>query len=327
MPWCLGRSWWRNDIEAFARAAASARDRLRTDGHHSAPRRRPERSSGWFDDYARLLGEELSRRGHRVTIGRVLWDKNGSVRSLAAAARRPTAGCWVILQHTHLGWSRWGFPIRILPLAAALRLRGVKVAVIIHDPLPFGGRRARDQVRAFTQIAVMRSLVALADRTLVTVDPSVIRWAGSKGRAALTFAPVGSNVGSAAGPREREASNKVVVFGVTEGHVVEARRISRVARTARSGLRLLSYASLDAERPSRQRSCGASSKGPTSGSLCMAFSRRGMLPRTSRAQTRSCSCGAEPPLVEGPSWPRSRVVRLSWQSVVPRRLRLSRRLG
>jgi hypothetical protein len=94
----------------------------------------------------------------------------------------------------------------------------------------------RDRIRTFTQLVVMRLLVLLAHRTFVTVDPSVISWAGGRMRAALSLVPVGSNVGVGTRGRAQGEERTVVVFGVTENNVAEATRIARVVRTARRSL-------------------------------------------------------------------------------------------
>ncbi len=117
-----------------------------------------------------------------------------------------------------------------------MRLGGTKLAVTLHDPLPFAGIRVRDRIRTFTQLVVMRLLVLLAHRTFVTVDPSVISWAGGRMRAALSLVPVGSNVGVRTRGRAQGEERTVVVFGVTENNVAEATRIARVVRTARRSL-------------------------------------------------------------------------------------------
>ena len=141
-----------------------------------------------------------------------------------------------MLQYSHLAWSRRGFPLGALAIAATVRLGGTKLAVTLHDPLPFAGIRVRDRIRTFTQLMVMRLLVLLAHRTFVTVDPSVISWAGGRMRAALSLVPVGSNVGVRTRGRAPGEERTVVVFGVTENNVAEATRIARVVRTARRSL-------------------------------------------------------------------------------------------
>ena len=94
----------------------------------------------------------------------------------------------------------------------------------------------RDRIRTFTQLMVMRVLVLLAHRTFVTIDPSVISWAGGRIRAVLSLVPVGSNVGVMTRGRAQGEERTVVVFGVTENNVAEATRIARVVRTARRSL-------------------------------------------------------------------------------------------
>ena len=183
-------------------------------------------------DYSERLAAELRRRGHRV---RVLALGNGLARSLGAirrSCRRGRGLDWTMLQYSHLAWSRHGFPLGALAIAATVRLGGTKLAVTLHDPLPFAGIRMRDRTRAFTQLLVMRLLVLLAHRTFVTVDPSVISWADGRTRAALSLVPVGSNVGVRTRGRAQGEERTVVVFGVTENNVAEATRIARVVRTA-----------------------------------------------------------------------------------------------
>jgi hypothetical protein len=46
---------------------------------------------------------------------------------------------WTILQDTHLAWSKGGFPFGAI--GAAVRLSSRRLAVVIHDPLLFGGPR------------------------------------------------------------------------------------------------------------------------------------------------------------------------------------------
>jgi glycosyltransferase involved in cell wall biosynthesis len=196
----------------------------------------PAASADGIGDYSKRLAAELRRRGHPV---RVLPLSSGLTRSLYAirrSCRRSRGLDWTMLQYTHLAWSRRGFPLAALAIAATVRLGGTKLAVTLHDPLPFAGIRARDRIRALTQVVVMRLLVLLAHRTFVTVDPSVISWADGRIRASLSFVPVGSNVGGTTRARAQREERTVVVFGVTENNVAEATRIARVVRTARGSL-------------------------------------------------------------------------------------------
>jgi glycosyltransferase involved in cell wall biosynthesis len=193
----------------------------------------PSASADGILDYSERLAAELERRGHPV---RVLALSGGFARSLGTIRRwcwRGRGLDWTMLQYAHLAWSRHGFPLGALVIAATVRLGGTKLAVTLHDPLPFAGIRVRDRIRTFTQLVVMRLLILLAHRTFVTVDPSVIPWAGDRTRAALSLVPVGSNVGVMKRDRAQDEERKIVVFGVTENNVAEATRIARVVRTAR----------------------------------------------------------------------------------------------
>jgi glycosyltransferase involved in cell wall biosynthesis len=196
----------------------------------------PLASADGVRDYSERLATELRKRDCEV---HVLATPSGPVKSVRAIgrSRKRTRGIdWTVMQYTHLAWSKRGFSLGALAIAAAVRLGGTKLAVTIHDPLPFGGTRARDRIRTFTQLIVMRSLVVLAHRTFVTVDPSVIPWATGPIGISLSFVPAGSNVGVARHDRTGGSEPTVVVFGVTENDVAEASRIANVARTARRSL-------------------------------------------------------------------------------------------
>jgi glycosyltransferase involved in cell wall biosynthesis len=196
----------------------------------------PSASADGIRDYSERLAAELRRRGHRV---RVLALSSGLARSMGVirrSCRRGRGLDWTILQYSHLAWSRRGFPLGALAIAATVRLGGSRLAVTLHDPLPFAGIRVRDRIRTFTQLMVMKVLVLLAHRTFVTIDPSVISWASGRMRSVLSFVPVGSNVGVMKRGRAQGEERTVVVFGVTENNVAEATRIARVVRTARRSL-------------------------------------------------------------------------------------------
>jgi len=187
-------------------------------------------------DYSERLAAELRRGGHRVRVLGLSGGLAQSLRAIRRSCRRSRGLDWTMLQYSHLAWSKRGVPLAVLAIAATVRLGGTKLAVTLHDPLPFAGIRVRDRIRTITQLVVMRLLVLLAHRMFVTVDPSVISWADDRTRAALSFVPVGSNVGGTTRARPPREVRTVVVFGVTENNVAEATRIAGVVRTARGSL-------------------------------------------------------------------------------------------
>lgn len=177
-----------------------------------------------LEDHGRWLGEALRARGHAVRSLRVPWDRLGWIRALQRLRRELARadGSWVLMQYTHLAWSRWGFPFGALVVARAVRRWGLRLGVVLHDPWGFPGRRLRDRARRRVQQWVMRKLIRLADRAFSTIHPDVLPWLNEQDRRRLHLLPVGSNILPMAvgsdGPdgRARQKPFTVVLFGVTD---------------------------------------------------------------------------------------------------------------
>jgi len=106
----------------------------------------------------------------------------------------------------------------LLPIMIG-RLARVPVAVMVHDPSGFNGKRPIDRLRHWTQTESMVLAGRLADALLVSVDPSVIPWTRRLRRRTRRLV-VGSNVGenpNGGRPSSAGHSFTVAVFGVTEG--------------------------------------------------------------------------------------------------------------
>lgn len=179
-----------------------------------------------LDDHCRLLSETLTRLGARpgvVSLDATGPGVVGAARRVLAAARQADG---VLIQHTHLMWSRRGFPGWFVPVVAAARASDRPVAVLFHDPNPFGGTRVIDRVRNRFQVLAGRSAAAFAHSTLVSVAPDRTPFASAR----LCVTP--PNIPPVDGPARPGQGEpvRVVVFGLTGGAagVAEARIVARV---------------------------------------------------------------------------------------------------
>lgn len=181
-------------------------------------------------DYCECLADALSERGHQVSVCVVDWHRMGRARAtrdlLSPASGAPPA--WTILQHTHLSWSRRGFPLFAVLIALILKRKTMRLAAVIHDPLPFAGTRVRDRLRRRAQVWVMRRLVRICDVTFVTVPLEVIPWV-RRSTSSVRYIPVGSNIRcTPSDVGERSETFEVVVFGVSMNQQGELFEIVRV---------------------------------------------------------------------------------------------------
>lgn len=198
---------------------------------------------GWQDsptdairEYCHQLGHAISCKGIQFDVTEVSWFVGGWVRGLRTLWT--SAGAWrgkrVLLQYTALGWSQRGFPFGFLLVQQVLRARGIRFAIVYHDPLPFGGSRFIDRIRRRCQVWVMRKSLMSADCAILTIPAEKIDWLPPTCRVA--FIPVGTNIPSSS---SRSVSKQVAtktktvgVFGVTGGTAGagEARDIASAIR-------------------------------------------------------------------------------------------------
>lgn len=199
---------------------------------------RNDRPTDGVRDYCRELARACGASGVSVRVVDVPWYSHGWLRALHGLRRelgkhRPD---WVVVQVTHLAWSRRGFSAGMILPAIASRAAGVRVAAMIHDPSGFGGSRVVDRARRAAQHASMKLLTLLTDPLFVSVDPAVVPWL-DRHRDRVQRLVVGSNVGeNPGGPQEGERHGpfRVAVFGVAEGPrgAEERRLVVEVARMA-----------------------------------------------------------------------------------------------
>jgi glycosyltransferase involved in cell wall biosynthesis len=205
----------------------------------------PDRPTDGVADHAEALSAAIRNRGHGASVVRCRWDREGWLRALRALRGRLGEADRVLLHHTHLGWSRRGFPIGVLAAAAIIGPR--RLWVLLHDPTPFQGDGFARRSRTLLQVSVMWILSRLADRTYATVAPACIPWATGRAGRRIALLPVGSNVGERAGVRKSDGSQRftVVVFSITENARDEARLVARAVTKAGeklgAGVRLVAF--------------------------------------------------------------------------------------
>ena len=176
------------------------------------------------EDYCTFLSEGLARRGVEMTRVRVNWTEQGWLGAWRQLRRdsKEWREHWVLLQYTALGWSRHGFPIWAVIVLGMLRRRGVRTAVVFHEPYRQGERSPRlvDRIRGGCQDWVIRKLYD-GCKTPIFVDPvATIRWL-PKGDTRSIFVPIGANIPEPAvrseTPTEKLGTTKTVaIFCLTE---------------------------------------------------------------------------------------------------------------
>jgi hypothetical protein len=177
----------------------------------------PDHPTDGVQDHAEALSSALEGLGHRTSIVRCRWDRDGWVRGLRAIRGRLRDADVVLLHHTNLGWSRRGFPFGSVAAAAVVGRR--RLWVLLHDPLPFPAVGIVGRIRGAVQVGVMRALCRAGARCYSTIDPSILRWARRGTARRITILPVGSNVGASSDePLRPEAGPfRVAIFSITEG--------------------------------------------------------------------------------------------------------------
>jgi glycosyltransferase involved in cell wall biosynthesis len=197
------------------------------------------------DDYSNRLAEALEDRGHCIQVSRVAWHKKGrlfALRELPEALELASSD-WILMQFTHLMWSRRGFPLIALLFARVARRTGSRVAVTIHDPLAFPGIRWRDAGRRWMQYLVMRALVRTVDHVFVTLPPDGLPWLKASRRAAVTYLPVGTNI-TPYKEMNRAALSRNGVFTIAVFGISSDREVEEIAEVTNAVVRDLGALSI-----------------------------------------------------------------------------------
>jgi hypothetical protein len=162
---------------------------------------RPDQPTDAVEEYCQYLGEALKEEEFELEIVRVRWAEIGIAASIHELRKRisntqnRSRNEWFLLQYTALGWSRRGFPLRILLLERLLKRQGVRCAVVFHDAEAYGGKRWVDRLRRRVQRRVMRRLLRLSDLSFFTIPREKVSWVPS-GATNIVFIPVGANLPS-----------------------------------------------------------------------------------------------------------------------------------
>ncbi len=174
-------------------------------------------------DYCTFLRDGLARCGVQLTLARVDWIDQGWLGALRELHRESGSWRdeWVLLQYTALGWSRRGFPAWALIVLRILRRRGVRTAVVFHEPYRQREHPVRliDRIRGGCQDWVIRKLHEVCE-TPIFVDPvATITWLPKRDTKSI-FVPIGANIPEPAmrseTVHEGGATKTVAVFCVTE---------------------------------------------------------------------------------------------------------------
>lgn len=147
------------------------------------------------EDYCTFLGSELETRGVVLEKLRVRWSEVGWLRALLQLRTDCTgrSGQWALIQYTAMAWSNRGFPFGALCVLRVLHNRGVRCAVVFHEPCRQGGSRWIDRIRGACQDWVVRRLHRSATKSIFADAPEAIHWLAAKDPKAA-YVPIGANI-------------------------------------------------------------------------------------------------------------------------------------
>ena len=196
----------------------------------------PDRPTDGVEDYCTFLARALQDRGIHMDLVRVPWMEAGWFPGLWNLWRRSAGwrGQWVLLQYTALSWSRRGIPFGALATLAILRRRGVRCAVVFHEPSRQSQFPARwiDRIRGASQDWVIRKLYDRASMSIFTVPLETVGWLRAKGDKAA-FIPIGANIPERvhrrAAPAQAGKVRTVIVFGVSDSPEAAAPEVNVIS--------------------------------------------------------------------------------------------------
>jgi len=185
-------------------------------------------------DYCGFLATALESREIQVSLARVSWMEDGWLGGLRKLWRESIEwrGQWVLLQYTALSWSRRGFPFGALAALAILRRRGVRCAVVFHEPNRQGGSNLLQSGRGACQDWVIRKLYDRASKSIFTVPLETVAWLPA-GEDKAAFIPIGANIPERvyrrAGPAQAGKVKTVIVFGVSDSREAAAPEVNVIS--------------------------------------------------------------------------------------------------
>ena len=154
-------------------------------------------------DYCEFLARALEQRGVRLKLVSVDWVRKGWWAALRELRHESETwkGNWVLLQFTALAWSRRGFPLGALAVLAVLRRRGVRCAVVFHEPYSPESASWLDHVRCTLQERVIRKIYRSVPKSIFPEPLPKITWLPCEEPKAR-FIPIGANI-----PERHPAAN------------------------------------------------------------------------------------------------------------------------
>jgi len=195
---------------------------------------RPDKPTDGVEDYCTFLAKALQDHGTTMDLQRVRWMEEGWFIGLWQLWRRSAAwrGQWVLLQYTALSWSRRGIPFGALLTLAVLRRRGVRCAVVFHEPSRQIQSPIRwiDRIRGAAQDWIIRKLYDRASKSIFTVPLETVEWLHT-GNDKAAFIPIGANIPERVQRRTAQAGKvkTVIVFGVSDSPEAAAPEVNVIS--------------------------------------------------------------------------------------------------
>jgi len=148
------------------------------------------------EDYCTFLGQALAQRGIDLKHIRVPWVEKGWLRALLQLRRECTnwREHWVLFQYTAFAWSRCGFSFGAVAALAILCSRGVRCAVVFHEPSHHSaGSSWIGRIRAACQDWVILKLYKESSKAIFPDPLESIAWL-PHGETKTAFIPIGANI-------------------------------------------------------------------------------------------------------------------------------------
>src|ERR1700678_3260915 len=171
---------------------------------------RPDTPTDGVADYCTFLAKAVEARGFQMSLAPVRWMVDGWFNGLRRLWHESAEwrGQWVLLQYTALGWSRRGFPLGAVVTLVILRRRGVRCAVVFHEPYRQIEHSPRwiDRIRGACQDWTVRAMYRRTEKAVFADPLETIAWL-PKNRTKAAYIPIGANIPEAL-PRSNNDGNR-----------------------------------------------------------------------------------------------------------------------